>query len=111
MIACQVICKFALKGDCGELFEQGCERNTHMQLRAAALQSHCLSTRLLLTKILEGVGLFKETIIDAATLLADFPPEAASAARRRRATTKPAAVEPNSRCFKKALKCALRHSE
>ena len=107
MISCQVICEFALKGDCGELFEQGCERNSHMQLRAAALHSHCSSTRLLLTKILEGVGLFKETFIDAAPVLADFLSEAASAARHGRATAKAEAVEPNSRCFKKAPKCAF----
>ena len=102
-----MICEFALKGDCGELFEQRCERNLHMQLHAAALHSHCLSTPLLLTKILEGVGLFKETFIDAASVLADFLSEAASAARQGRATAKAEAVEPSSRCSKKALRCTL----
>ena len=37
-------------------------------------------------------------------MLADFLSEAAPAARHGRATAKPEAVEPNSRCFKKALK-------
>ena len=72
MIPCQVICEFALKGDCGELFEQRCERNLHMQLHAAALHFHCLSTSLLLTVILQGVWLFKQACIDAASVLADF---------------------------------------
>ena len=97
-IPCQVICEFALKGDCGELFEQRCERNLQMQLHAAALHSHCLSTPFLLTKILEGVGLFKETFIDAASVLAESLSEAASAARHGRATAKAEAVEPKSQC-------------
>ena len=102
MISSQVICEFALKGDCGELFEQRCDKNLHMQLHAAALHFHCLSTPLLLTNILEGAWLFKGTFIDAAPVLADFLSEAASAARRGRAT---AAAEPSSRCSKTALKC------
>ena len=101
---CQVICEFVLKGDCGKLFEQRCDKNLHMQLHAAALHSHCLSTPLLLTNILEGAWLFKGTFIDAAPVLAEFLSEAASAARRGRAT---AAAEPSSRCSKTALKCLL----
>ena len=103
-IPCQVICEFALKGDCGELFEQRCDKNLHMQLHAAALHFHCLSTPLSLTNILEGAWLFKETFIDAAPVLADFLSEAAPAARQGRATAKAEAVEPSSRCSKKALK-------
>ena len=57
---CQVICKFSLKGDCGKLFEQRCDKNLHMQLHAAALHFHCLSTPLLLTNILEGAWLSRE---------------------------------------------------
>ena len=53
-IPCQVICEFDLKGDCEELFEQRCDKNLHMQLHAAALHSHCLSTPLFLTGLLEG---------------------------------------------------------
>ena len=104
MISSQVICEFALKGDCGELFEQRCDKNLHMQLHAAALHFHCLSTSLSLTNILEGALLFKETFIDAAQVLADFLSEAASAARRGRAM---AAAEPSSRCSKTVLKCTL----
>ena len=104
VISSQVICEFALKGDCGELFEQRCDKNLHMQLHAAALHSHCLSTPRSLTNILEGAWLFKETFIDAAPVLADFLSEAASAARQGRAPAKAEAVEPSSRCSKKALK-------
>ena len=104
MISSQVICEFALKGDCGELFEQRCDKNLHMQLHAAALHSHCLSTPLLLTNILEGAWLFKGTFIGAAPVFADFLSEAASAALRGRAT---AAAEPSNRCSKTALKCLL----
>ena len=104
MISSQVICEFALKGDCGELFEQRCDKNLHMQLHAAALHFDCLSTPLLLTDILEGAWLFKETFIDAAPVLADFLSEVASAARQGRATARAEAVEPSSRCSKKALK-------
>ena len=60
MIPCQVICEFALKGDCGELFQQRCDKNLHMQLHAAALHFHCLSTPLLLANILEGAWLSRE---------------------------------------------------
>ena len=105
VIPCQVICEFALKGDCGELFEQRCDKNLHMQLHAAALHFHCLSTPFLLTKISEGAWLFKETFIDAAPVLADFLSEVASAARQGRATAKAEAVEPSSRCSNKALEC------
>ena len=98
MIPCQVICEFALKGDCGELFEQRCERNLHMQLHAAALHSHCLSTSLLLTAILHRVWLFKETFNDAASVLADFLLQAARAARHGRAMVAlPCALVPNAR--------------
>ena len=103
-ITCQVIFVFALKGDYGKLFEQRCDKNLHMQLHAAALHFHCLSTPLSLTSILEGAWLFKETFIDAAPVLADFLLEAASAARQGRATARAEAVEPSSRCYKKALK-------
>ena len=92
----QVICVFASKGDCGELFEQRCDKNLHMQLHAAALHFHCLSTPPSLTNILEGALLFEETFIDAAPVLVDFLSEAASAARQGRATTKAEAVEPSS---------------
>ena len=102
-----MICEFALKGDCGKLFEQRCDKNLHMQLHAATLHFHCLSAPPSLTNILVGAWLFKETFIDAAPVLADFLSEAASAARQGRATTKAEAVEPSSRCSKKALECAL----
>ena len=104
MISSQVICEFALKGDCGELFEQRCDKNLHMQLHAATLHFHCLSTPPSLTNILVGAWLFKGTFIDAAPVLADFLSEAASAARQGRAT---AAAEPSSRCCETALKCML----
>ena len=107
MISSQVICEFALKGDCGEFFEQRCDKNLHMQLHAAALHFHCLSTPLSLTNILEGAWLFKETFIDAAPVLADFLSEAAPAARQGRATAKAEAVEPSSRCSKNAFKCTI----
>ena len=107
MISSQVICEFALKGDCGELFEQRCDKNLHMQLHAAAVHSHCLSTPLSLTNILEGAWLFKETFIDAAPVLADFLLKAAPAARQARATARAEAVEPSIRCFENALECAL----
>ena len=96
MISSQVICEFALKGDCGELFEQRCDKNLHMQLHAATLHFHCLSTPLSLTHILEGAWLFKETCIDAAPVLADFLSKAASAARKGRATAKAEAWSPTA---------------
>ena len=99
-----MICEFALKGDCGQLFQQRCDKNLHMQLHAAALHSHCLSTPRSLTNILEGAWFFKEAFIDAAPVLADFLSEAASAARQGRAPAKAEAVEPSSRCSKKAIK-------
>lgn len=93
-----MICEFALKDDCGEFFEQRCERNSHMQLHAAALHSHCLSTSLLLNAILHRVWLFKETFNDAASVLADFLLEAAPAARHGRAMlTLTCALVPNAR--------------
>ena len=97
MRPCQVICEFALKGDCGKLFEQRCDKNLHMQLHAATLHFHCLSTPLPLTNILVGAWLFKETFIDAVSVLADFLSEAAPGARHRRATAKAEAVKSNSR--------------
>ena len=98
MIPCQVICEFALKGDCGELFEQRCEQNLHMQPHAAALHSHCLSTSLLLTAILHRAWHFKETFNDAASVLADFLLEAAPTARHGRAmVTLTRALVPNAR--------------
>ena len=103
MRPCQVICEFALKGDCGKFFEQRCDKNLHMQLHADALHFHCLSTPLLLTSIYEGAWLVKGTFIDAAPVLADFLSEAASAARQGRAPAKAEAVEPSSRCSEKAV--------
>ena len=55
-----MICELALKGDCGKLFQQRCDKNLHMQLHAAALHFHCLSAPLLLTNILEGPWLSGE---------------------------------------------------
>ena len=69
-----------------------------MQLHAAALHSHCLSTALLLTAILHRVWLFKETFNDAASVLADFLLQAARAARHGRAMVAlPCALVPNAR--------------
>ena len=72
-----------------------------LQLHAAALHSHCLSASLLLT----AIEALQKIIIDAAPVLADFLSEATPAARHGRAMAKAGAVEPNSRCFQKALKC------
>ena len=71
-----------------------------LQLHAAALHFHCLSTSHLLT----AIEALQKMFIDAASVLADFLSEAAPAARRGRAMAKAGAMEPNGHCFQKALK-------